>query len=116
MESLATHIVHFFESRCCPGSTCLVTKTDDDSSPPDSERRNLVNQMALATTYTKSKDEEKEKDKSFMTPEYTPIEGNIQEDIPMENKASDAEQEANNEDGDRSKEKHSKGEMILLLY
>ena len=64
MESLATAVVHFFESRCCRGSTCLATG-GDESLPPDSEKRNLVNQMALGSSYTNSKDDDKAKDKSF---------------------------------------------------
>ena len=86
MESFATKVVNFFESHCCPGSTCLVTAGDDDTLPPDSEKRNLVNQMTLASSYTKSKEDGKHK--SFTSPEYTPVEGDVKEEIPLENQAS----------------------------
>ena len=121
MESLATAVVHFFESRCCPGSTCLVTG-GDDSLPPDSEKRNLVNQMALGSSYTNSKNGDKTKDKSFMTPQYTPIEGAIKEEIPMESPASQSNTDSpsqNDDDDDKEsstvEDKSTKGKLLTLL-
>ena len=121
MESLATAVVHFFESRCCPGSTCLVTG-GDDSLPPDSEKRNLVNQMALGSSYTNSKNDDKTKDKSFMTPQYTPIEGAIKEEIPMESPASQSKTDSQSEDGDEDdkesstvEDKSTKGKLCTLV-
>ena len=121
MESLATAVVHFFESRCCPGSTCLVTG-GDDSLPPDSEKRNLVNQMALGSSYTNSKNDDKTKDKSFMTPQYTPIEGAIKEEIPMESPASQSKTDSQSQNGDEDdkesntvEDKSTKGNLCALL-
>ena len=121
MESLATAVVHFFESRCCPGSTCLVTG-GDDSLPPDSEKRNLVNQMALGSSYTNSKNDDKTNDKSFMTPQYTPIEGAIKEEIPMESPASQSTTDSQSQDGDEDdkesstvEDKSTKGKLCTLV-
>ncbi len=86
VAACATKVVNFFESHCCPGSTCLTTG-QDDSLPADSEKRNLVNQMATGSSYMGTDD--LAKDKSFSTPQYTPVEGSVKEDIPMKNKESE---------------------------
>ena len=119
VESLATAVVHFFESRCCRGSTCLVTG-GDESLPPDSEKRNLVNQMALGSSYTNSKDDDKARDKSFMAPQYIPIEGAVKEEIPMESPASQSktDSQSQNEDDNESstvEDKSTKGKLPTLL-
>ena len=91
-EALATKVVVFFESHWCPGSACLRTGGNEDS-----EKKNLVNQMALSSSYTQPEDsKDKEKD-SPLKASYTPLDG-AGENIAMQEEKSDLKDKPPDED------------------
>ncbi len=112
-EALVTKLVVFCESNWCPGSACLLTGGKEDG-----EKKNLVNQMALSSSYTQpegSKDKEKD---SPLKASYTPL-YEAGEDIAMQETSSKSDLKDEPPDDNDEKEHGStedkKGEFYTMV-